>query len=71
MESLAKGQRDADIFDHRTMVENPKAHREPGDEYHISRERVLQVEKKIIEKFKDRLAKELPNFEEEHADTAK
>jgi DNA-directed RNA polymerase sigma subunit (sigma70/sigma32) len=71
MESLAKGQRDADIFDRRTMAENPKAHQELGDEYHISRERVRQVEKKIIENFKDRLAKALSNSEEEHADTAK
>ena len=71
MESLAQGQREADIFDRRTMAESPKAHQEPRDKYHISRLRVRQVEKKIIENFKDRPAKELPNFEEEHADTAK
>jgi DNA-directed RNA polymerase sigma subunit (sigma70/sigma32) len=71
METLAKGQREADMFDHRTMAENPKAHQEQGEEYYISRGRVRQVEKKILENFKDLLAKEIPNLEEQHADTAK
>jgi RNA polymerase sigma-32 factor len=44
--------RDLFIFDHRLATDEPLSLREIGDSYQISRERVRQVETRIIKKFK-------------------
>ena len=60
--------READIFDKRIMAENPKTLRQLGDKYGISRERVRQVEGKIVNNAKKWLMDSIPNFEEDYAD---
>jgi len=59
--------KEADIFDKRIMAEQPLTLQELGDKYNISRERVRQIQEKIIKKIKKRLKDEIPNFEEEYA----
>ena len=59
-------ERGIDIFDSRIMAEEPLTLRELGESYHISRERVRQIQKRIIENAKIWLTNEIPNFEEEY-----
>jgi RNA polymerase sigma-32 factor len=60
--------REAEIFDKRIMAESPKTLRQIGDKYGISRERVRQVEGKIVSNAKKWLKDAIPNFEEDYAD---
>ena len=59
--------KEADIFDNRIMAEQPLTLQKLGDKYHISRERVRQIQEKIIKKIKKQLKDEIPNFEEEYS----
>ena len=59
--------KEADIFDNRIMSEQPLTLQKLGDKYQISRERVRQIQEKIIKKIKKRLKDEIPNFEEEYS----
>jgi RNA polymerase sigma-32 factor len=61
-------EREADIFDNRIMAEKPLILQELGDKYHISRERVRQIQKEIISNIKKWSQKEIPNFEEEYSE---
>ena len=61
-------EREADIFDNRIMAEKPLILQELGDKYHISRERVRQIQKEIISSIKKWSQKEIPNFEEEYSE---
>ena len=61
----------ADIFDNRIMAEKPLTLQELGDKYNISRERVRQIQEKIIKNIKKWLREEIPNFEEEYSDFLK
>ncbi len=63
--------KEADIFDNRIIAEKPLTLRELGDKYHISRERVRQIQEKIIKKIKKWLKDEIENFEEEYYDFLK
>jgi RNA polymerase sigma-32 factor len=59
--------KDLDIFDNRIMSDKPATLQELGDKYGISRERVRQIQEKIIKKIKNYLNEEIPNFEEEYS----
>ena len=59
--------KEADIFDNRIMAEQPLTLQKLGDKYNISRERVRQIQEKIIKKIKKRLKEDIPNFEEEYS----
>ena len=59
--------RDADIFDRRIIAEDPLSLSELGEKHHVSRERIRQIQKKIVKNIKDCLCEEIPNFEEEYA----
>ena len=63
--------KEADIFENRIMSDNPLTLREFGDKYKISRERVRQIQEKIIKNIKNFLKEEIPDFEEEYADFLK
>ena len=56
--------KEADIFDNRIMAEKPLTLQQFGKKYHISRERVRQIQNKIIDKVKTRLEKQIPNLKE-------
>ncbi len=56
--------KELDIFDNRIMAEDPLTLQELGDKYHISRERVRQIQERIIKNIKKWLTEEIPNFEE-------
>lgn len=58
--------READIFDHRILAEDPATLVEIANKYHISRERVRQLQVRILINIKKWLRKEVPNFEEEY-----
>ncbi|MFC1533799.1 RNA polymerase sigma factor RpoD/SigA [Thermodesulfobacteriota bacterium] len=64
-------EKELDIFDNRIMSENPKTLQELGDKYHISRERVRQIQVRIVNNIKKWLIEEIPNFEEEFSDFIK
>jgi RNA polymerase sigma-32 factor len=57
-----------DIFDNRILSEDPLTLQELGDKYNISRERVRQIQEKILMKAKEWLTEEIPNFEENFSD---
>ncbi len=57
-----------DIFDNRILAEDPLTLQELGDKYNISRERVRQIQEKILMKVKEWLTEEIPNFEENFSD---
>jgi len=63
--------KDADIFDNRIMAEKPLTLQDLGDKYHISRERIRQIQEKIIKNIKKWLKDKIPNFEEEYSDFLK
>ena len=57
-----------DIFDSRILAERPLTLQELGDKYNISRERVRQIQEKILENTKEWLIKEIPDFKEDFSD---
>ncbi|MGD8985161.1 MAG: RNA polymerase factor sigma-32 [Desulfobacteraceae bacterium] len=60
--------READIFDKRIMSENPTILKELGDKYHISKERVRQIQQRIIENITKWSKEQISNFEEDYTD---
>lgn len=54
--------RELEIFDLRIFSDSPVTLQEIGDRYGISRERVRQVEKNVINKIKEYFKQELPDF---------
>ncbi len=59
-------ERELDIFDRRIFTETPVTLQEIGEQYHISRERVRQIENNIVKKMGDFLKQEIPDFEDYH-----
>ena len=59
--------KELDIFDNRIMSDNPLTLQELGDKYHISRERVRQIQERIVKNIKKWLTDEIPGFEENFA----
>lgn len=51
------------IFDNRIMTEEPLTLQEIGVKFNISRERVRQIENKVVKKFKERFEEELQKFD--------
>jgi len=64
--TLSEKQRD--IFDSRILAEEPMTLQELGDKYNISRERIRQIQEKILKKTKTWLMANIPNFEENFLD---
>ncbi len=56
--------RERNIFDKRIYSENPQTLQEIGNFLGISRERVRQVEREILQNIREYLKKELPDYEE-------
>jgi RNA polymerase sigma-32 factor len=65
-ETLSGKQRD--IFDNRILADRPLTLQELGDKYHISRERIRQIQEKILKKSKEWLMEKIPDFEENFSD---
>ena len=63
--------KELDIFDNRIMTENPLTLQELGDKYRISRERIRQIQERIIKNIKKWLTEEIPNFEENFSNFVK
>jgi len=63
--------KEADIFDSRIMAEKAVTLQELGDKYHISRERVRQIQEKMIRNIKKFLKEQIPDFEELYSDFLK
>jgi RNA polymerase sigma-32 factor len=63
--------KEADIFDNRIMSESPLTLRELGDKYDISRERVRQIQERIIRNIEKWLKERIPDFEELYSDVLK
>jgi RNA polymerase sigma-32 factor len=55
--------RELQIFDNRIFSDSPLTLQDLGDRYHISRERIRQIEKNIIKKLRDYFKKEIPDLE--------
>ncbi|MFC1839688.1 RNA polymerase factor sigma-32 [Thermodesulfobacteriota bacterium] len=60
--------KELDIYDNRIMSETPLTLQELGDKYSISRERVRQIQVRIVNNIKKWLSEEIPDFEEEYSD---
>ena len=63
--------KEADIFDNRIMSEKPLTLQKLGDKYKISRERVRQVQVRIVKDIENWLRTVIPNFEEEYVNIMK
>lgn len=63
--------KELDIFDNRIMAENPVTLQDLGDKYNISRERVRQIQERIVKSIKKYLTEEIPNFEENYSNFIK
>jgi RNA polymerase sigma-32 factor len=63
--------KELDIFDNRIMADEPLTLQDFGDKYHISRERVRQIQAKIVNNIKKWLKEEIPDFDEEFSDFIK
>jgi RNA polymerase sigma-32 factor len=57
--------KELDIFDNRILSETPLTLQELGDKYGISRERVRQIQERIVKNIKTWLSEKIPDFEEE------
>jgi len=55
--------RELQILDNRIIADSPATLQQLGDKYHISRERIRQIEKNIIRKIGDYFRQEIPDFE--------
>ena len=55
--------REIEILEHRILAVQPATLKTLGDKYGVSRERIRQVESRIIEKLRDFLLKEFPDIE--------
>jgi RNA polymerase sigma-32 factor len=54
--------REKEIFDRRILSSRPETLKTLGDKYGVSRERIRQVESRIIERLRDHLVKEFPDI---------
>lgn len=60
---LSLTEREREIFERRMMAENPLTLREIGQKYNISPERVRQIEEGILERAREFLRREMPDFD--------
>lgn len=60
---LSLTEREREIFEKRMMAENPLTLREIGQKYNISPERVRQIEEEILERAREFLRREMPDFD--------
>ena len=63
--------KELDIFENRIMSDNPLTLQELGDKYNISRERVRQIQARIVNNIKKWLSEEIPDFDEQYSDFIK
>ncbi len=56
-------EKDIYIFDNRLLAEEPLTLKELGDHFNISRERVRQLETRLLKRLREFLEKELPEFD--------
>ena len=63
--------KELDIFENRIMSDSPLTLQELGDKYNISRERVRQIQARIVNNIKKWLSEEIPDFEEQYSDFIK
>ena len=59
-----KSEKELFIFDRRLMAETPLTLQEAGEKFSISRERIRQLEVRLLRKLKAFLKQELPDFED-------
>jgi RNA polymerase sigma-32 factor len=59
-----KNEKELYILDRRLLSENPETLQEVGKKFKISRERVRQIETRVLKRLKEYLKKELPDFED-------
>jgi RNA polymerase sigma-32 factor len=53
------------ILEHRLLTDEPATLREIGDRYHVTRERIRQLEARLLEKLKEHLGREIKDFSED------
>jgi len=59
-----KADKEIHILDHRLLAEIPETLQEVGEKFSISRERVRQIETRVLKRLKEYLKQELPDFED-------
>jgi len=59
-----KADKELFILDHRLLSENPQTLKQVGEKFGISRERVRQLEARVLKRLKEYLKRELPDFED-------
>lgn len=62
--------KELEIFERRIMAEEPVTLQEIGDKYNVSRERIRQIQERLIQKLKQYLSTHIPGFEEDYVDLA-
>ncbi|RJX33923.1 MAG: sigma-70 family RNA polymerase sigma factor [Desulfarculus sp.] len=63
-------EKERDILDRRLLADNPMTLSELGEEHGVSRERVRQIQARLMDKIRDYLREKIPDFDEQFADLA-
>ena len=63
--------KELDIFENRIMSDSPLTLQDLGNKYNISRERVRQIQARIVNNIKKYLSEEIPDFDEQYSDFIK
>ena len=62
--------KERDILDRRLLADRPMTLNELGEEHGVSRERIRQLQVRLMDKLKDRLSERIPNFAEQFSGLA-
>ena len=62
---LELNEKELDIFEERLLADSPVTLREIGDKYGITRERVRQIEARLLQKIKERMSTTIQDFSQE------
>jgi RNA polymerase sigma-32 factor len=67
VESLMPSLSEKEIFilENRLLTDEPATLREIGERYNVTRERIRQLEARLLEKLKEHLSRELKDFSED------
>ena len=58
-------EKEAYILEHRLLTDDPVTLREIGERYHVTRERIRQLEARLLAKLRAHLGEEIKDFSED------
>ena len=65
LSSASLSEKEAYILEHRLLTDDPVTLREIGERYNVTRERVRQLEARLLQKLKTHLSTDIQDFSED------